>query len=91
MDVCKQKNETVVVDRSLGVVFINYDQTIEAEQLILENNGHTAQISVKGSDELNNALPQLSGSAVGFNKFQLQQMYVCSSCLYVCMYGHELM
>lgn len=75
VDVCKQKNETVIVDRSLGLVFINYDRTLEGKQLLLENNGHTAQISLKGSDELNNAFPQLSGSAVGFNKFQLQQIH----------------
>ena len=75
MDVCKQKNETVIVDRSLGLVFINYDKDLKGSQLLLENNGHTAEISLKGSDELNNAFPQLSGSAVGFNKFQLQQIH----------------
>jgi carbonic anhydrase len=75
VDVCKQKNETVIVDRSLGLVFINYDRTLDGKQLLLENNGHTAEIRLKGSDKLNNAIPQLSGSAVGFNKFQLQQIH----------------
>ena len=78
IDFCddKNRNKSVILDKSLSIVLINYDEDLGEKELLMKNNGHTLQISIKGGDSLDNALPQLSGSAVGFNKFQLQQIHV---------------
>jgi carbonic anhydrase len=76
IDVCNDTDGVVSVDSSLKIEFNNYDKPINAKDILFENNGHTAMITIKGSDEVGKNLPSISGSAVGKNEtFQLQQIH----------------
>ena len=76
IDVCDDKDNLVTVNSSLKVKLHNYDKPIKAKDVLFKNNGHTAQVKIKGSDDVVDNMPSISGSAVGKNsKFQLQQIH----------------
>lgn len=75
VDICTDKEERVVVDKNLAIKFINYDQEINSSRIVVKNNGHTAMLTIKNGEESNIDAPMITGTAVGFNVFQLGQIH----------------
>ena len=75
VDVCTEDRDKVVVDRNLKLKFINYDQEINASRIAVKNNGHTAMLTIEDTESANVDAPMITGTAVGFNVFQLGQIH----------------
>lgn len=73
-DICSQDTTTIVQD-DLYLTFWNYHRPILRSFLTLTNNGHTAQVDLRGSHKINYWAPRISGSAVNNHVYQFVQLH----------------
>lgn len=76
-DICRTAhlNTTTRLDRNLRLRLSNYNRRFAANDVILRNNGHTAQVSIRSAQMRNSRAPRVSGSAVGNEKYQFFQLH----------------
>lgn len=73
-DVCDSANSVTRVNSAINLTLINYG-TLPSGALTLSNNGHTAIIKLRDSSQPNVWIPQLTGTVVNGQVYQLLQLH----------------